>query len=87
MESGSTSGVSACISARTSRPTAAYFAISGFQHDRVRAELQRLEHRHGGAHAGDARDVAAGGHDPAPAAADDQRLVASEGSSRFSTAA
>ena len=29
MESGSTSGVSASIIARTSRPTAAYFAMSG----------------------------------------------------------
>ncbi len=29
MESGSTAGVSASISARTSRPTRAYFAMSG----------------------------------------------------------
>ena len=37
---------------------------------------QRLEHRHRRAHAVGARDVAAGRHDTALAAADDQRLVA-----------
>ncbi len=30
IDSGSTSGVSACIARRTSRPTRTYFAMSGF---------------------------------------------------------
>ncbi len=47
------------------------------RHDhRVGAELAGGEHRHGGAHAGLAGDVAAGGDDAALAAPDDQRLVA-----------
>src|SRR5262249_53926677 len=41
----------------------------------VRAQPPRLEHRHGGAHAERARDVAGGEHDAALAAADDHRLV------------
>jgi hypothetical protein len=40
------------------------------------AGLQRLEHRHGRAHAADPGDVAGRGHDAAPAAADDDRPVA-----------
>jgi hypothetical protein len=43
------------------------------------AEFQRLEHRHGGAHALDPRDVAGGGDDAALAAADDDGLVAKLG--------
>ena len=67
---------SASASARArSRPTAAYFAMSGLMHHGVGAELQRLEHRHGGAHPVDARDVAAGGDHAARAAADDHGLV------------
>ena len=37
--------------------------------------FERLEHRHGGAHAVGARHVAGGRDDPALAAADDHRLV------------
>ncbi len=44
-------------------------------HHGVRAELQGLEHRHGRAHAIEARDVAGGRDDAPPAAADDHRLV------------
>ena len=47
--------------------------------DRLRAELQRLEHRHGRADAVDAGDVAGGRDDAAVAAADDDRLVAQAG--------
>ena len=75
IESGSTSGVSACIMARTSRPTRTYFSMSGRDDDRLGAGLQRLEHRHGRAHALDAGDVAGGRDDAALAAADDHRLV------------
>ena len=39
------------------------------------AELQRLEHRHGGFDAPDARDITGGGNNAARAAADDHRLV------------
>ena len=35
--------------------------------------LERLEHGHGRAHAGDSRDVTTGRNDAAPAAADDHR--------------
>ena len=42
-------------------------------HHRVRAEPQRLEHRHGAAHARGPGDVAGGGDHAAPAAADDHR--------------
>ena len=48
----------------------------GRHHHRLGAELQRLEHRHGGADALDAGDVAGGGDDAAAAAADDDRAVA-----------
>jgi hypothetical protein len=44
-------------------------------HGRMRAERQRLEHRHRRAHAEGARDVAGGRHHAALAAADDDRLV------------
>ena len=47
----------------------------GRQHDRVRAELARLEHRHRRMDAVGARDVAGGRDHAALAAADDQRLV------------
>ena len=43
--------------------------------DRLRAGFERLEHRHGRAHALDAGDVAGGRDDAALAAADDHRLV------------
>ena len=42
---------------------------------RVRAEPQRLEHRHGGSDAEGAREIAGGGDHAAVAAADDHRLV------------
>ena len=38
---------------------------------RFGAELERLKHRHGRAHAANARDIASGRHDPAPSPADD----------------
>ena len=44
-------------------------------HDRGRAQRQRLEHRHGRAHAEGAGDVAGGRHHAALAAADDHGLV------------
>ena len=47
----------------------------GGTYGRVRAELARLEHRHGRADAEGARHVAAGRDDAALAAADDHRLV------------
>ena len=75
IESGSTSGVSSCISARTSRPTRHVFLHVRRDDDGVRAGFQRLEHRHGRAHAADAGDVAGGRHHAALAAADDDRLV------------
>ena len=60
----------------------------GRDHGGVRAQLQRLEHRHGRAGAELARDVAGGRHHAAPAGvADDHRLIASSGRSRFSTEA
>ena len=43
---------------------------------RLRAKLERLEHRHGRAHAIDARDIAGGRDHAALPAADDDRLVA-----------
>ena len=43
-------------------------------HAGLRAEPQRLEHRHRRAHAVGAGDIAGGGDDAAPAAADDHRL-------------
>ena len=75
IDSGSTSGVSACISARTSRPTRTYFAMSGVITTASGHSRQRLEHRHRRAHAEGARDVAGGRDDAALAAADDHRLV------------
>jgi hypothetical protein len=47
--------------------------------DGLGAEFERLEHRHGGAHALDPRDVAGGGDDAAASAADDDGLVAELG--------
>jgi len=55
---------------------ACIFCHVGFHDDGFRAGGERLEHGHGGAHAADARDVAAGGDDAARAAADDEGLVA-----------
>ncbi len=49
----------------------AVFGEIGFDDGGVGAELQRLEHGHGAAHAADAGDVAGGGDDAAGAAADD----------------
>jgi len=48
---------------------------AGLHDDGFGAELQGLEHRHGGFHALDAGDVAGGGDDAAAAAADDDGLV------------
>ena len=45
----------------------------------MRAQGQRLEHRHGGAHAVEARHIAAGGDHAALAAADDHRQVGEPG--------
>ena len=75
METGSTRGVRSRMSWRTSRPAMRYFSMFGLDHHRVRAGFERLEHRHGGAHAVGARHVAGGRHDAALAAADDHRLV------------
>jgi hypothetical protein len=50
------------------------FAEIGTDHHGVRARFQRLEHRHGGAHAGQPRDVAGGANHAAGAAADDHRF-------------
>ena len=52
---------------------------AGFHDHGLRAEFQGLKHRHGGSHAGDAGDVAAGGNDAAGAAADDDGQVAEGG--------
>ena len=49
--------------------------MSGVMTIASRTGLQRLEHRHGRAHALDAGDVAGGRDDAALAAADDHRLV------------
>jgi hypothetical protein len=46
-----------------------------FDHHRIRAGIERLEHRHRRAHAMNPGDVAAGGDHAAFAAADDHRLV------------
>ena len=48
---------------------------TGLHDHGVGAQLQRLKHRHGGPHARDAGDVAAGGNDPPCAAANDQGHV------------
>ncbi len=79
MESGSTSGVSARIISRTSPADGDIFLHVGPDHHRVGAGFQRLEHRHGRAHAERAGDVAGGGDDAALAAADDDRLVGEGG--------
>ncbi len=76
IDSGSTSGVSRSIACRTSRPDARIFCHVGPNDDGGRAQPQRFEHRHGGAHAERARDVAGGGDHAAPPAADDHRTVA-----------
>jgi hypothetical protein len=47
----------------------------GADDDGIRTGLERLEHRHRGAHAVEPRDVAAGEDDAALATADDYRLV------------
>ena len=75
MESGSTAGVSDSISARTSRADLGVFRHVRRDDDGVRAGLQRLEHRHGRAHAVGARHVAGRRHHAALAAADDDGLV------------
>ena len=75
IESGSTSGVSACMAWRTSRPTRTYFAMSGPITIACGQSVQRLEHRHRRAHAIGARDVAGRRHHAALAAADDDGLV------------
>ena len=46
------------------------------QHHGLGAEIESLEHRHGGTHAIDPRDIAAGGDYPAHTSADDHRFVA-----------
>ena len=75
IDSGSTSGVRRRISARTARPTSRYFAMSGRITTASGTGRQRLEHRHRRAHAIEPRDIAAGEHDAAAAAADDDRPV------------
>ena len=75
IDSGSTSGVSACMAWRTSRPTLTYFAMSGRTTVACGQSVQRLEHRHRRAHAIGARDVAGRRHHAALAAADDHGLV------------
>src|SRR5581483_8544587 len=58
-------------------PDLGVFAHVRRHHGRLGTEASRLIHRHGRAHAGNARDVAAGRDDAAsPAAADDHRTVA-----------
>ena len=79
IDSGSTSGVSANIALRTSRPTSTYFAMFGLITTACGQRRLRLEHRHRRADAVGARDVAAGGDDAAFAAADDHRLVGERG--------
>ena len=76
MESGSTSGVSSSIIARTWRPTAAYFFMSGLTTTASGADPEGLEHGHRRVHAVSAGDVAAGSHHAPVAAADDHGDVA-----------
>ncbi len=75
IDTGSTSGVSFDIRPRTSRPTRAYFSMSGRTTvacgQRRRASNIGIAERH----AERARHVAGGEHDAALAAADDDRLV------------
>ena len=79
IDTGSTSGVSSSISARTSRADRGIFLHVRPDDGGVRAQPPRLEHRHRRAHAEGARDVAGGQHDAALAAADDHRLVGERG--------
>ena len=69
--------------ARTSRPTRLVFRHVG-RITTASGRRQRLEHRHGRAHAVDARDVAGGRDHAALAAADDDRLVAQAAGRRAS---
>ena len=87
IDSGCSSGVSLAIMRADLPPDRDVFGEVRADHHRVGAGLQRLEHRHGAAHAVDPRDVAGGGDHAAHAAADDHRLAASSGRSRFSTLA
>ena len=64
-DSGSTSGVTARKIAKTCRETARYFAKSGPDEHRVRAQPDRARHRHRRADAERARLVARGGDDAA----------------------
>ena len=73
IDSGCTSGVSASISARTCARGGDVLRHVRLDHHGVRAGRQRLEHRHGAAHAVGARDVAGGRDHAALAAADDHR--------------
>ena len=75
-DSGSTSGVSASIRSRISAADRDVMRHPRADHHRLRAERERLEHRHRRAHALDPGDVAGGGDHAAPAAADDHRPVA-----------
>ena len=74
-DSGSTAGVRSSIIARIARDDLGIDLHARLHDHRVGAELQRLEHRHGRAHAADARDVAGGRDHAAPPAADDDRLA------------
>ena len=78
-ERGSTAGVSSSISDADGAGDLDVVLHAGADHHRVGAELERLEHRHGGTHAGQAGDVAGGGDDAAGAAADDDGLVGQGG--------
>ena len=75
IETGSTSGVSSSMSRPDLAARDAVLLHVRLDHHRVGAGFERLEHRHGGAHAVGARHIAGGRHDAAPAAADDDRLV------------
>ena len=74
IDSGCTSGVSLRHQRADLPRHRDVFREVGADHHRVGARLQRLEHRHGAAHAVDARDIAGGGDHAAHAAADDHRL-------------
>ena len=52
---------------------------TGFDDNRIRAKFQGLKHRHGRAHAPDARDIATRRYDATLAATDDHRLVGKAG--------
>ena len=87
IDNGSTSGVKASIIWRTSRPTRDILFHIGPDDAGVRAQPQRLEHRHGRSHPESAGDVAGSRDHAAAAAADDHRLGGQAGSSRFSIVA